>query len=270
MLAVSHHKPFGVFFAILSGLLLSSLCSYHHRTEAQKPRFDSRLFFCSRKAEEKVAFAKMLLRLPPSAPPGLLWHTYMSRVYNVPVNATIEQMEGGQVNKDTRLNNLSEGLPDWCPDAVRTAKSGFEINVMLKFTGRRVYSIAPLASEEEDRRISADKYREYENAARCSKSPLSFEDWYARQIVHGFGLPKETSNSEAWATYNRSFRLTPAPCTKQDHDEIYAAVEREENQRLFSDLGELSISDVKMARNTVLEGIRIESPDKPTKFKIWY
>lgn len=216
-------------------------------------------------ATEKVRWAKRALNLPIEAPADVLWHSYMSRFYNVPVTASVADLQRAQDELDARYERRSAGLPDGL--ALVSLKQNFEINVMSRLVGRYVYSVSFFASEEEWYAVAALKYKEYEKAALCSSGELSFEDWYATLIKKAFCLPPNTSDETAWEVYSRSIHIFGGTFSKKGEERLRTACKREQALRVLQLAFDTPDSVLFDQMNTVIEAVQIESPDKPLRWR---
>lgn len=264
---------FAKLLAVVLFLLITSECGFKSKQQAKIETCRSDIAFSRfhlKTPVEKIRIAKCWLQLPPDASEGSLWRRFMTRLYAVPENASIEQMEDGQVKRDLRDHLRYEGLPDWCPYQIINLKENFEENVVQSLLARYVYSISPFASREEFEKLSAIRYKEFESKAQASNTKLEFEDFYATYIIKAFCLPTNTPKEDAWALYTRAIHIFGGAYTKKASEEVRRRRLVEEAMlvlKLPADTPEeLLLSDMR----TVSEAVHLESPERPLKWLVFY
>ncbi len=235
------------------------------------PAIDSNgVSFANASRSEKIALAKRWLHLPSNAPAGLLWHTYMSRRYGVTIDASLKEMQKGQVARDWKYNLRSEGLPEWCPTTVIYIKQNFEINIMQKFITELIVGCSPFSSRDELLAKLAQTHNEFEIAAKNTQGKLEFEDWYAAKIIHAFGLPKDTSRTQAWQFYTRMIRCLGGVSSEQEMKEFDHHTRREEALLVTQLPADTDDSRLFCQLSNIIEAIHLESPDAPLSWKFFY
>lgn len=212
---------------------------------------------------DKVRWAKRVLDVPVDAPPGVLWHTYMSRLYKVPLTASIRQMQESQFILDRQLELRLDGLPEWLPLAC--LKEDIQTNVIQRALARYVYSVSIFASDEEWETAARAKYDEFQAAARLSENKLTFEDWYASKISKALFLSPDTAPGTAWAVHRRAIHILDLPeCVIQ---KITQQWYRDEASRVLQVNPDSLPYQVLFDRYiTVVSAVKTESPDRPIRW----
>jgi hypothetical protein len=219
---------------------------------------------------QKIAQAKRWLNLGSDAPKGLLWHTYMSRVYGVSIDANIHEMEKGQVSQDWKYALRAEGLPDWCPTTLISMKENFEMGVMHKLAVSYVFGFSPFLSRDDLVTKLSKRTNDYENANKAAGGKLQYEDWYAKKIICAFGLPKNTSSDKAWRFYTRLIKVFGGVCSKKEIED-FRREKRLDVARLVVMLPASTDDSVVCHRFAgIVEAIHLESAGAPLGWKFFY
>ncbi len=240
--------------------------AYFARSEVCKEQLSKIVKVRARYPMETIAFAKRTLRLPMNVRPGVLWRTYMTRLYGLPYSATLEDMKAGQVKRDLRYNLIGEGLPDWVPYCMINVKGNLEQGFLTRMALRHVFSIPPNVPDKDVTSFPRRKYDEYRGT---TAKPLSFEEWYRKQVVDAFGLPADTTADQANHALARRIMIW-GPLTLEDSEQVYRQRQLEEAQAVLGVDSGLSDFDLMLEREVILQGVQTESPDMPTEFSLFY
>ena len=217
---------------------------------------------------EKIALAKRLLQVPVDAPEGVLWKTYMARLYCVSFDATRDQMIIGQAERDERYNMRYEGFPDWCPYCP-SLKGNFKSNIEGPLIGRWLSGCSLSASKQEYETASAEQLvRAKEECKRAGKE-FEYDEFHRTCMVKALGLPKDTSLDEAYNALNR-LSLFPDIRGQKEQAEIKRQREREEALAVLKYPADSPDTVLFDRMRIVTEGIKLESPDKELTFKLFY
>ncbi|HEY9712859.1 MAG TPA: hypothetical protein V6C72_05280, partial [Chroococcales cyanobacterium] len=105
--------------------------------------------------------------------------------------------------------------------------------------------------------------------AKLSKTKLEFEDWLIQQFATAFHIPSNTPKELICSIRCRLTRILGA-CTDEDCKDIRLQRMREENLLILKPTSHVSDKDLSTMCNAVLEGVSLESPDKPTSWELFY